>query len=192
LVTTDLTNYFDNIGLRELRHVISAIVKTKEVHLDLLFCLIEGLCWNPDYLPTTHKGLPTINIEAPRLLAHALLFEVDYVLKKRTKDSFVRWMDDINFGVSNLRSAKVILGEISDVLKSRGLALGICCHPYDICTELIAREAGVIVTDERGGRLRTLLQVDPDLSWAGYANDWIRRQIEPLLQAALRERDLID
>jgi hypothetical protein len=45
----------------------------------------------------------------------------------------------------------------------------ICCHPYDICTELIAREAGVIVTDEHGGRLRAPLHVDPDLSWAGYA-----------------------
>jgi fructose-1,6-bisphosphatase/inositol monophosphatase family enzyme len=78
------------------------------------------------------------------------------------------------------------------IMKQRGLALGICCHPYDICTELIAREAGVIVTDELGGRLRTLLHVDPDLSWAGYANDWIRRQIEPLLHAALRERSLID
>ena len=125
LVTTDLTNYFDNIGLRELRHVISAIVKAKEVYLDLLFRLIEDLCWNPDYLPTTHKGLPTINIEAPRLLAHALLFEIDYVLKKRTENSFVRWMDDINFGVSNLRSAKIILGEVNDVLKSRGLALNL-------------------------------------------------------------------
>jgi len=78
------------------------------------------------------------------------------------------------------------------IMKRRGLALGICCHPYDICTELIAREAGVIVTDERGGRLRTPLQVDPDLSWAGYANEWIRRQIEPLLHAALRKRGLID
>ena len=78
------------------------------------------------------------------------------------------------------------------LLKRRGLALGICCHPYDICTELIAREAGVIVTDERGGRLHTPLQVDPDLSWAGYGNDWIRRQIEPLLHAALKERGLID
>jgi fructose-1,6-bisphosphatase/inositol monophosphatase family enzyme len=78
------------------------------------------------------------------------------------------------------------------LMKRRGLALGICCHPYDICTELIAREAGVIVTDELGGRLRVPLHVDPDLSWAGYANDWIRRQIEPLLQRALRERGLID
>ena len=88
--------------------------------------------------------------------------------------------------VADLRSLTEAL------MKSRGLALGICCHPYDICTELIAREAGVIVTDERGGRLRAPLRVEPDLSWAGYANDWIRRQIEPLLHAALRERDLID
>ena len=125
LVSTDVTNYFDNIGLRELRHVISAIAKTKEVYLDLLFSLIEDLSWNPDYLPTSHKGLPTIDIEAPRLLAHALLFEVDYVLKKRTKNSFVRWMDDINFGVSERRTANIVLGEINDVLKSRGLALNL-------------------------------------------------------------------
>ena len=30
--------------------------------------------------------------------------------------------------------------------------LGLCCHPYDVCTELIAREAGVIVTDPWGRR----------------------------------------
>jgi Reverse transcriptase (RNA-dependent DNA polymerase) len=125
LVTTDIANYFDSIGLRELRHVISAIVKTKEVYLDLVFSLIEDLSWNPDYLPTSHRGLPIIEIEAPRLLAHAFLFEVDRVLKNRTKDNFVRWMDDINFGVPDRRTASVVLGEISDVLKSRGLALNL-------------------------------------------------------------------
>src|SRR5215208_4832144 len=41
---------------------------------------------------------------------------------------------------------------LQSLLNQRGLVLGICCHPYDICTELIAREAGVIVTDELGGR----------------------------------------
>lgn len=125
VVTTDLTNYFDNIGLRELRHVISSISHTKEVYLDLLFSLIEDLSWHPDYLPVAHKGLPTINIEAPRLLAHALLFEVDYLLKERTNNSFVRWMDDINFGIVEKKSAFTILGEINDVLKSRGLALNL-------------------------------------------------------------------
>lgn len=125
LVTTDISNYFDSIGLRELRHVISAISKINEVYLDLLFSLIEDLSWKPDYLPSSHKSLPTVNIEAPRLLAHALLFEVDGVLKDRTKGSFVRWMDDINFGVDDLSTANVILGEVNDVLKSRGLALNL-------------------------------------------------------------------
>jgi len=79
---------------------------------------------------------------------------------------------------------------IEKVLNRRGLALGICCHPYDMCTELIAREAGVIVTDDRGGPLRAPLKVEPDVAWAGYANDAIRREIEPLLRDALQRRGL--
>src|SRR5262249_3995610 len=30
---------------------------------------------------------------------------------------------------------------------------GLCCHPYDICTALIAAERGVILTDARGAPL---------------------------------------
>ena len=77
-------------------------------------------------------------------------------------------------------------------LSERGLPLGICCHPYDLCTELIAREAGVIVTDVRGGPLRAKLAVEPDVAWAGYANAQVREQIEPLLHNALFRRDLLD
>lgn len=77
------------------------------------------------------------------------------------------------------------------VLARRGQALGICCHPYDLCTELLAREMGVIVTDEYGARLAAPLDVETDISWAGYANPAIRQQIEPLLQAVLQERGLI-
>jgi fructose-1,6-bisphosphatase/inositol monophosphatase family enzyme len=76
------------------------------------------------------------------------------------------------------------------VLRRRGLALGICCHPYDICTELVAREAGVVVTDARGEPLDAPLAVEPDVAWVGYANAAIREQVEPLLQRALRERGL--
>src|SRR5262249_39144033 len=35
----------------------------------------------------------------------------------------------------------------------------LCAHPYDLCTELVAREAGVIVTDERGGPLQAPLDL---------------------------------
>ena len=77
------------------------------------------------------------------------------------------------------------------ILARRGLALGLCAHPYDLCTELVAREVGVIVTDAAGQPLDAPLSVEGDLSWVGYANDDIRREIEPLLQRALRERGLV-
>lgn len=80
---------------------------------------------------------------------------------------------------------------MEQVLARRGLALGICCHPYDMCTELIARELGVIVTDERGARLDAALNVDADVAWVGYANNAIQGQIEPLLRSALEKRGLL-
>lgn len=76
-------------------------------------------------------------------------------------------------------------------LEKRGLRLGLCCHPYDLCTELIARELGVIVTDEAGAQLKSRLAVEPDAAWVGYANKEIQNQIEPLLQAELKNRQLI-
>jgi fructose-1,6-bisphosphatase/inositol monophosphatase family enzyme len=80
---------------------------------------------------------------------------------------------------------------MEQLLARQGLALGICCHPYDLCTELIARELGVIVTDARGQLLSAPLDVETEVDWAGYANPAIQEQIEPLLHAALRRRDLI-
>lgn len=78
------------------------------------------------------------------------------------------------------------------LLAKRGWAMGICCHPYDVCTELVAREAGVIITDAHGGPLRAPLSVDADVAWVGYANERIRDQIQPLLIAALETRGLLE
>ena len=74
--------------------------------------------------------------------------------------------------------------------QSRGQALGLCCHPYDLCTELIARESGVIVTDPSGDPVRAPLHVEFNVAWVGYANSQIQAQIEPILQDALRQRGL--
>jgi fructose-1,6-bisphosphatase/inositol monophosphatase family enzyme len=72
------------------------------------------------------------------------------------------------------------------------LGIGLCCHPYDVCTALIAREAGVIVTNATGQSLRPRLDVRTDVAWAGFANADVRRQIEPLLHAALSRRGLME
>jgi hypothetical protein len=67
----------------------------------------------------------------------------------------------------------------------------LCCHPYDLCTELIARELGVIVTDALGAPLDAPLDVASDVSWVGYANPALRQAVEPALQATLRRRGLV-
>src|SRR5436190_12544408 len=76
-------------------------------------------------------------------------------------------------------------------LTERGSVMGICCHPYDVCTELIARELGVIVTDDQGQQLDYELSVKPNVTWIGYANRGIHDQIMPLLSEALRRRGLL-
>jgi fructose-1,6-bisphosphatase/inositol monophosphatase family enzyme len=80
---------------------------------------------------------------------------------------------------------------LEKILKKRGLTLGLCCHPYDLCTELIAREAGVVVTDPQRQPVHAKLNVAENVSWIGYANDTIRRQVEPHLQNTLRKYQLI-
>lgn len=76
-------------------------------------------------------------------------------------------------------------------LAARGEALGICCHPYDLCTILIAERAGVLLTDDQGGPLDAPLDLEADVGWVGYANAAIRAQVEPALLATLRARKLL-
>lgn len=76
------------------------------------------------------------------------------------------------------------------VLERRGRATSICCHPYDICTALIASELGVILTDAAGRPFDAPLDVHTDVAWIGYANQALRAQLEAPLLAILRERGL--
>lgn len=76
-------------------------------------------------------------------------------------------------------------------LAAQGRDLGICCHPYDLATIMLARKAGIELTDERGAELDAPFDIHADVGWIGYANSAIRAQVEPALMAALRERGLL-
>jgi fructose-1,6-bisphosphatase/inositol monophosphatase family enzyme len=78
------------------------------------------------------------------------------------------------------------------LLSGRGYPPSLACHPYDICTALIAEEGGVIVTGPYGRPLDAPLNVEAEVAWAGYANAVIQTQVEPLLQRELRARQLIE
>ena len=79
---------------------------------------------------------------------------------------------------------------VDAVLRERRRELGLCCHPYDLCTESIARAAGVIVTDACGERLTAPFDVSTDVAWIGFANAGLRDQVWPALREELRARGL--
>lgn len=64
---------------------------------------------------------------------------------------------------------------------------GLACHPYDMAGLLVARRAGVVVTDGFGRDLRPPLDVHSPVHWCGYANDSLRRAIEPVIAAFFLE-----
>lgn len=79
----------------------------------------------------------------------------------------------------------------ADLRPLLGHRAGICAHPYDLAGWLVAAGAGVRLTHPDGRPLRAPLDVTADVAWVAYANDAVRAQVEPHLQAVLRERDLL-
>lgn len=60
---------------------------------------------------------------------------------------------------------------------------GLECHPYDAAGMLVAQQAGVILTDGLGRPLDAPMDVHSGVHWCGYANEALRRQIEPVIVA---------
>jgi hypothetical protein len=76
---------------------------------------------------------------------------------------------------------------LEHALIKRGQSLGICCHPYDVCTALIAEEMGVKVTSVIGEHLNAPLNTTHPVAWVAYANEMLQKNIEPLLQEVLHQ-----
>jgi fructose-1,6-bisphosphatase/inositol monophosphatase family enzyme len=66
-----------------------------------------------------------------------------------------------------------------------GVRAALACHPYDICTALIAQEAGCVVTAPDGKPLRVPLDTTSPVAWVGYANKALARRIGPKLKEIL-------
>lgn len=83
-----------------------------------------------------------------------------------------------------------VRGLLYERFAREGKATGHACHPYDLCTVLIAEEAGVVITDGRGQPLNAPLDTTSDVSWIGYANADIRAEVEPVLMKLLAKHGL--
>ena len=103
--------------------MIVSTVNVREPIIDFLMYMLSGMCWKPDYMPMREVGMPQMDIDAPRLLAHCFLFELDAVVEDMNFSNYARFMDDIDAGVDNIAEAKRIIKSINLTLQTRQLRL---------------------------------------------------------------------
>lgn len=78
------------------------------------------------------------------------------------------------------------------VHRALGLESTLCARPYDVCTVLVAQEAGCVVTRPDGRPLDTPLDVTTNVSFAGYASHDLARRLGPIVRDVLRENGLTE
>jgi hypothetical protein len=123
LVVTDIANYYDFISYEHLRNILASLSVVKEHALDLLIYTLSSMLWQPDYMPRVPVGLPQMNLDAPRLLAHCFLFEIDTFLESIPNVDFARFMDDMDIGVDTVSEAREVIKNLDLALQTRQLRL---------------------------------------------------------------------
>ncbi|WP_206453157.1 RNA-directed DNA polymerase [Aurantimonas marina] len=123
VVISDISNYYDFIDFTQLRNVVTSLVRLNETLFDFLIHILTALAWQPDFMPPRQIGLPQMDFDGPRLLAHSYLFELDRFMENRSQKNYARFMDDIDAGVDTIKDAKHLLRDTDLVLQSRSLRL---------------------------------------------------------------------
>lgn len=123
IVITDVANFYDFINFQHLRNIIASLASIREAVLDLLIHVLNRMTWTPDFMPLTQIGMPQIETSATRVLANAMLYEVDKVCVNSAISNYARFMDDMDIGVDTMADAKAIVRDLDLTLQSRQLRL---------------------------------------------------------------------
>lgn len=118
----------------------------------------------------------------PRTAGKAIVFEDQYACTSGQLHGLVMGSDRF---VADLRPL------MRPIVTARGGIAAHCCHPYDLCTALIAEEAGVVVTGPGGKPLTAPLDVETDVAWVGSANRTLHEQVMPVLQSLMQQHGLL-
>lgn len=128
------------------------------------------------FFPGARDVLAAIDDElVARLAGDAVVFEDQYLSSAGQLAELIRGHDR---WVADLRPL-VIPGAMA-------------CHPYDLCVELIAREAGVVVSDPWGRSLNAPLDVHTAVAWIGAANAAIHSGLISALRSVLAAHGITD
>jgi hypothetical protein len=183
MIVTDIANYYDSISYEHLRNILADLSLAREHALDLLIYTLSWMLWQPDYMPRVPVGLPQSNLDAPRLLAHCSLFEIDEFLSQSAKIDFARYMDDIDIGVDSVADAKAVLRDLDLALQTRQIRLN--SGKTRILSEIDARRHFKIRENMLIDKLATKIESHIAAKQSTHKE---RRKIELAIRGGLRRR----
>ena len=126
LLSTDLTNYYENIRLKDLKETlfnllpeVQASATTKAVlrtHIETLFDCLKFWCYSDA------NGLPQ-NRDASSFLSNIYMLPVDRAMLVEKKEKYFRYMDDIKVACEDAHDARRTLKLLSLELRKIGLSI---------------------------------------------------------------------
>ena len=122
LVISDITNFFGSIDLSLLRNKFDSVQPLDTRSTNLLFFLLENLRPRDDYGPQRLLGVPVVQDDVSRILAHFYLSDLDDELfQEGQEERYTRWVDDIVVSVPNEVTAGMVMARIERTLTRLGL-----------------------------------------------------------------------
>lgn len=117
IVLTDITNFFDSVLYGRIEESLYDL-KAPSRMVSLLFTLLESLSIRESFTPVQRIGLPVDPCDCSRNLAHMALFpHDDRMVDLVGEDTYIRWMDDQNFGANSKAEGLKILGAVGESLR---------------------------------------------------------------------------
>ena len=167
LLSTDLTNYFENIDLEilkntlidELTNLNASTTRKSDIrlHISFLFEFLRSWCYSEK------AGLPQ-NRDASSFLANVYMLPVDRAMLSRGY-SYFRYMDDIKIVCADEHGARKALKILSLELRKRKLSVN-------------SGKTNIVKVEDKDGIQKCLEAVDPDLQMID--SIWRTRSLAPI------------
>lgn len=81
--------------------------------------------------------------------------------------------------------------QLNQKWRRRAEPTGLCAHPYDLASWLIAREAGVVICQPNGQPFDGPTHATAEIGWIGFAHPMLAQRYDQLLLTILRRHEMI-
>jgi len=184
VVVTDISGYFEHIDLNLLSDMVLELGVPRNI-VSLIFAQLEQWTWRHQYSASRSRGLLQGN-DISSMYANFYLKEVD----KRFEElglRYHRYVDDIVIHTSNLREARLALGELARFVRQLGLSLNSSKTRILATTAQVEAHYNFALEDELEGHLKEMGRTG-ETKQTKAARRGLRKRIEKSSNSYLMKR----